>query len=191
MEYYAQDFKLIGIHGKKRSGKDTLFQILSKYIPSTERVAFGDELKRHLEILNPIVHWANNQPFRLNDALTLHGWEQAKELIPEIRRLLQTYATEIIRDKVSEAFWIDKCFEQVREINKNNKRAVITDLRFENEYERIKNERGFLIKIVRQSVNTADTHKSESELPSSLFDLVIHNDGTLEELEERFKAILL
>lgn len=191
MEYYVQNFKLIGIHGKKRSGKDTLFQILNKHVPNVERIAFADELKRHLEILNPIIHFENGRLVHLDEMLNRYGWDRLKELIPEARRLLQVYGTDVIRDNIADSVWVDKCIQKVREINKDNKIAVITDLRFENEYERIKNEGGFLIKIVRPSANNADTHKSESELESSLFDLVIYNDSTLEELEELFKEIFL
>jgi hypothetical protein len=64
---------------------------------------------------------------------------------------------------------------------------VVDDVRFENEAQAIRDLGGKLIKIKRtnQFSTVADDHVSEQELDDSLFDHVIINDGTLEELENK------
>ena len=41
--------KIIGVAGCARSGKDTFFNILQKYIPEVEQVALAFELKKDLD----------------------------------------------------------------------------------------------------------------------------------------------
>jgi ABC-type uncharacterized transport system ATPase subunit len=41
--------KIIGIAGCARSGKDTFFNILKKYLPEVEQVALAGELKKDLD----------------------------------------------------------------------------------------------------------------------------------------------
>ena len=41
--------KIIGVSGCARTGKDTFFNILKKYIPEVEQVALAFELKKDLD----------------------------------------------------------------------------------------------------------------------------------------------
>ena len=69
--------------------------------------------------------------------------------------------------------------------------VVISDCRFLNELEAIKNAGGFLVRIVRPGSfidEEYNKHQSESEMreiSDSLFDLIITNDGSLDELREK------
>lgn len=66
--------------------------------------------------------------------------------------------------------------------------VVIPDVRFKSEMEAIKGRGGKLVRVVRQALNAHVTpHPSEQELlttPDSEFDYVIHNDGTLDQLQQ-------
>lgn len=71
--------------------------------------------------------------------------------------------------------------------------VVVDDVRFENEAKAIRDLGGKLIKIKRSdqsSVVVADDHVSEQELDDSLFDHIINNDGTLEELEDKIDNLI-
>ena len=85
----------------------------------------------------------------------------------------------------------------------------ITDMRFPNELEAIKYRGGITIRIEKpvyrcgctileaedcnkkcsKSVNLE--HESETALDGAVFDYIIHNDGTIEELVEKVKVILV
>lgn len=83
---------------------------------------------------------------------------------------------------------------------------IITDVRFPNELKAIKDRRGIVIRINRiqtKIVNSKDLtdnltaksyfdqHPSETALDNATFDYTINNNGTIEELVEKVKKILI
>jgi hypothetical protein len=76
--------------------------------------------------------------------------------------------------------------------------CVITDVRFENEVQRIKDVGGFCWKINREQAREAvireakaqkrDVHASELGLPDHLFDVVIDNNGALSDFKRRVRT---
>lgn len=74
---------------------------------------------------------------------------------------------------------------------------IITDVRFLNEAQVIKDKGGFLIKIDRPFLNSLDSHSSESsidKISDDMFDYYLYNDKGLSELyfkiEEMFSSIV-
>jgi hypothetical protein len=61
---------------------------------------------------------------------------------------------------------------------------IITDMRYRNEFERVKSEGGITIRINSNRAKIID-HISETDLDDEKFDFVIDNSGTIEELEEQ------
>lgn len=81
---------------------------------------------------------------------------------------------------------------------------IITDMRFPNEIAAVELREGITIRVVRPetkdyfqlknrdgSITHATLHPSETALDDAKFDYVIENDGTLEELVEKVRAILI
>lgn len=68
---------------------------------------------------------------------------------------------------------------------------VIPDLRFPNEYEGIKQRNGLLLRVERDQSEAISYHPSETSLDNHEFDYVIKNNGTLDELSEKVKEILI
>ena len=70
---------------------------------------------------------------------------------------------------------------------------IITDLRFPNELERIKAEKGFTIRVYRN--NVANTEHSELESETALNDYkltyTIYNNGSIDELIQKLRTILI
>ena len=66
---------------------------------------------------------------------------------------------------------------------------VITDMRFPNELEAIKNRDGISIRVNRGPQNSKG-HESETALDSSIFDYTIDNNSTIEDLIAQVKTIL-
>ena len=71
---------------------------------------------------------------------------------------------------------------------------IITDVRFPNEAEAIKEKDGFVIRINRYpqgvSPKLMDLHESETALDEWEFDHVVWNNGTIEDLINQIKEIL-
>jgi hypothetical protein len=94
-----------------------------------------------------------------------------------IRQLLQIFGTEIIREYFGNNFWVLRTL-----LDKDN--IIISDLRFINEYEQVKNNNGIVIYIDRNQI--PGSHRSESEVielfQNNKFDYIINNDGSIENL---------
>ncbi len=175
--------KVIGIHGKIGSGKDTLAQMLIDINGNLERRAFADNLKVIVAILTGVdVKLLHDQNFK-NTYCDLFNMTYGE--------MLQKIGTNYLRsfdDKV----WIKSTFASMLEENN----YVITDVRFKNEAQYIKDNGGILIKIVgdpakiRANSNRDPNHPSEIDLDNwTNWDEIIENDSTIENL--KIKAISL
>ena len=68
---------------------------------------------------------------------------------------------------------------------------IITDTRFENELKAVKKRGGITIRVNRNLEESKDQHESETEIDNEEFDYVIDNNGTIEELIEKVREILI
>lgn len=82
-----------------------------------------------------------------------------------------------------------ECIETALDIYPN---WVITDCRFPNEAQAIKERGGIVVRVNRSESNsTSSKHPSETSLDNWNFDYEIANDDTLPDLEEKVKEMLL
>ena len=176
---------LIGVMGKKRSGKDTFASFLVDGY-GYKRVAFADPLKEALLKVDPII--AERVPgvdygpeIRLSREVERIGWEEAKE-IPEVRRLLQSYGVTI--RSYQPDFWLNLALAQAHVEWLQGNPVVITDVRFPNEADAIKKAGGLLVRVVRPGLASDDTHESETALDDYIHDLLIPNDRDLNWLKK-------
>jgi hypothetical protein len=108
-----------------------------------------------------------------------------------IREFLQFFGSEIMR-KMWEPIWIHSLIKQIQE--EKSELAIITDVRFVNEAQAIKEAGGIIIKLNRKK-KTKDTHVSEEEVdrvPSELIDYQIMNNKknyTVSDLQQEIKNI--
>lgn len=172
---------VLAVAGFARSGKDTLVQYLS-HLYGVRRYALADPIRDALYALNPIVSCSTTgEKYRLQDVVDDEGWDDAKSL-PEIRRLLQVFGTEVGREMFGDTVWIDKACDFIAE---QDYVVAISDLRFLNEYDVLKSRFGLdllTVKIKRPEVGPVNGHVSDSGLSDELFDVVIENDGSLSDL---------
>ena len=120
-------------------------------------------------------------------------------LVPTtIRQLLQEFGTEVGR-QIHNDVWVNALmvdYDKYTSISEfTNKSWIITDLRFPNELEAIKKRNGITIRLTRgiysnDSINI-NAHPSETALDNAEFDYVIDNHGSIEELIEKVKEILI
>lgn len=185
---YKSDTTIIGLSGYARSGKDTVGDYL-KLRHNFEKFAFADKLRECVLALNPIVGVSKTfrsgdggmsvaiGPVRLNEVIEEYGWDGYKESYygDEIRGLLQRMGTEVGRNMIADDIW-------VRELDGKRGNIIVTDMRFPNEYERVKRNGGQVWRINRPGTEPANPHISEVSLDNHDFDVTLTNDGDLEDL---------
>lgn len=135
---------IIGITGVARSGKDTFYSIIKKYLKDKniecERIALADELKKEL---GDFV----DKKFKI-DLNKCDGAD--KELI---RPLMVAYG-KCRRVQTDGKYWTSLVESKIKELKKNNILPIITDIRYieykDDEYAWLKNHNGLLIHISRK-----------------------------------------
>jgi hypothetical protein len=172
---------IIGLTGKKGSGKDTA----AKYLVDNygyERKGFADSLKKSVAALFDI-------PFEKVDEYKIDmGKLPRVEVILDVakpdqttvqysmswREFLQRYGTESHREIFGYDFWVNQVLpvpDHYVDYIKNQK-LVISDVRFDNEAARVRQYGGKIIEIVRPSLaDVKDSHVSE-QTPEPDFQLI-------------------
>ncbi len=174
----------VGLAGVARSGKDSVGKVLIN--EGFQRRSFASPMRQALALLNGHVETPNGF-MPLMDALYMFGgWEGLKERSPDVRGLLQRLGTSVGRGMFGEDFWVDYAFRDL----KFSESYVFTDVRFPNEVEAIRARGGVVWQVVRPGVSAVNGHVSESALKDVVFDAVIHNDGSLEDLSGKVLACL-
>lgn len=103
------------------------------------------------------------------------------------RKLLQFVGTEICRELIS-SYHVDVLIDQIR---KNPGNWVITDARFPNERERLVREFGATLVRIKRPGTVVLNHASENSLGDDEgYDLVVNNNGTIEELHKTALKLL-
>lgn len=193
--------EIVGLSGYARSGKDEAAKVMVEEFGFT-RVAFADKLREVLYALNPIVsytgwkvksteafgRWADMKPgpetyVTVQNVIDSYTWDHYKETEygPEIRRLLQRLGTEAGRQTLWDSIWIDAALTGFDESSK----IVVTDCRFPNEAQAIKDRGGKVVRIERAGVGPAlsadgTAHASETSLDDWNFDYKIPNHKDLD-----------
>ena len=102
------------------------------------------------------------------------------------RKFLQVLGTEFGREMIWEPIWVESCMAKAKAVQ----HACISDCRFDNEAEAIKNAGGIIIHIHRPNVTIAEnSHKSESGISSDLIDFFVINDSDVVEFHKKISAI--
>jgi hypothetical protein len=168
----------VGIIGRARVGKDTAGAWLVDN-RGYRRIGFADALKDAALTLNPIIadHGDDMGPdyYRLSDIVRDYGWEQAKES-HEVRRTLQELGMAI--RAIDSEFWLRAALAKVTEANESGVPAVITDVRFPNEADRLRRAGFHLVYIDRPGVPQLD-HASEGALTAEDADYIVRNTSDL------------
>jgi len=187
---------IIGISGKIGSGKDTAGKIITELMPSFEVKKYADKLKYIVSILiGCSKEELENQNFKMNPCSPewQHAIKHAKTMTP--RLMLQLIGTEGGRDLIHHNIWVNALFADYNHGFNADEEVfsmpdwVITDMRFPNELDAVKQRGGITIRIERGAGNTGD-HPSETALDNAQFDHRLDNNGTLENLRNDIVTIL-
>ena len=195
--------KLIGLYGKARSGKDTVASFLTDTYKNHYQIAFADPLKvAASEAFGiPLDHFHQGEIKELTNPL----WEVSP------RQIAQFFGTEMFRETISKLipnigsdFWIKRLAirlnnEYVPEDQgeyDSNDTMVISDVRFQNEYDWIIENGGSIIHLTRDGADGnigIPNHASEQtiNLHNKERTYVCDNNGTIADLHRNVANILI
>lgn len=180
---------IIGLCGYKNSGKDAVAAYLIKTY-DFERKAFADPLKHSVAALLNIpmqdVDKFKNDPEMYVDLRPNNpGYFSESRL--SFREFLQRYGTEAHRDVFGKGFWLDATLPIKSYVGKS---IVVTDVRFQNEADRIKELGGLLVQVYKPTIDVNDDHPSETEHLKFKFDHTITNRGTMTLLFDKIEMMM-
>ena len=194
---------VIGLHGKKRSGKDTFASFLAQHLKDKRvaRTAFANPLKQMLTDISGVDFFSDedketHQVFTIN----LTKFQEYTDLLLDVsvfyqldefallegfgtlyiytskRKLMQFFGTDICRKYKGDLYWVNKL-----DVPPDADVLIVTDVRFQSEVDKIKSLGGILVEIINPLIESTDTHSSENAvLPS---DWEVYNSGSLNDLE--------
>lgn len=200
---------IIGIHGKKRSGKDTCANIIRKYKgydiyslanPIKEAISYAtkftmDEMNGitvdrentfievNLEQLKNMLYYLNKnyEPLTLCELIdAIQIINNIKDYKFSIRKLMQFIGTDLMVS-VRKTYWLSN-------LSNLNKSIIISDIRQEHEIEFIR-KYGEMI-FINKNTNMVDDHVTERGLIPIDGEIIIDNNGTISDLEQQIKNIL-
>ena len=181
------------------------------WVRYAKAIGFGDRDGQRIMWSNTCTKEEYEEEYRTN-------WQTAYKINLTYRHLLQLLGIECMRNTIHLNGWVNALFSEYK-INYNTYAGeslkdsypnwIITDMRFPNELQAIKSRGGITIRVEKplhrcncttleaedcnrkcsKSVNLE--HESETALDGAVFDYVIHNDGTIKDLIEKVKVILL
>lgn len=180
--------KLIGLVGYPGVGKDEAAKAL--VADGWKRLSFADHVRKAALAIDPIV---GDNSLRLSELVALHGWDAAKRLYPEVRRLLQCIGTEGGRDIHGYNCWVNLVSSEVCEADMAGNDVVITDVRFDNEVSLVDEEMGLLLWVERPGGSTVNDHQSEQQYEwlRTMCKAEIVNDGDVQSLHDAIRQFVV
>lgn len=168
---------LIGICGKRGSGKDTLALRLVERRGFTQ-FAFASPLKEAIR--------------------ALFGFDVEKDKIDPLwgispRSALQVLGTDLIRNQLGELLGLTENVFITRmrhHLLQERGPVVISDVRFPDEVSLVKEMGGIIIKVVRPGI-PGDDHESETSLDDVSPDILLENDSSLEDFLRKIDSLSL
>lgn len=179
---------IIGLTGLAQSGKDTTAEYLvEKY--NFQQISFAAPLKQMAYDIDPLI----TQDSHLATLVDLYGWDRVKTEYPEARRFLQRIGTEGLRKNVDDNFWVNLALKTINDYQAEGKKDfVISDMRFVNEYQTIKDyfpNDLTTIRIMRDGLVVMN-HASELELNQIPEDFTLNNNGSIADLRQNVDDIV-
>lgn len=172
--------QVVGIAGKARAGKDTVAMELCK-LYDCSRYAFANPVK---EAVRCVFGFSDEQ---------LYG--DLKDVVDPFwgvtpRHVLQRFGTEAMRGTFGHDIWLQVARRYVEASDAPI--VIITDVRFENEAAWVRSTGGTVLHILRPETqhlsDEAKKHASEAGIAYADGDLLIDNNGTLDDLRAKVYA---
>jgi len=187
--------KIIAFSGRKQAGKTICSEflkglLLSNGYKDVEIFNFADPLKEDIcmNMFNLSYAQCYGEDHSKNELIDAH-WEN-KQL--SARDLMQLIGTDLFR-KLNKNVWVNALVNKIKKTN--HQVVIVSDCRFPNEIEAIKNNHGLVFRLNRNPHHS--DHISETILDSHCydwqnFDAIINNEHmTVREQYEKLKKLML
>ena len=186
---------LIGIMGKKGSGKDTV----SDYLVANyqfHKLAFADPIKQVAQIMFDFNEQQLNGEFKetIDKRWGISPREVFQKLGTEFGQFDLPKYFPTLGEKVNRNFWVERLKIEYYKLPKNSN-VIVSDVRFNHEIEEIKKMGGKIIYIERNDRiwENQDSHLSEKEmekLDRNLFDIRVDNNDCKQKLFDNINKLI-
>lgn len=190
---------IIGLSGIQGAGKDTVGEILiNEY--GFVKLSFAGALK---DAISALFGWPRDMLEGATEESrvwreTVNEYWAEKTNIPDFtpRKALQYIGTDLLRNQLCKDIWACIVESKITEMLKFNPNTniVITDCRFTNEFVILKKfDSTRIVKIERNNLNQTNipTHSSETEWTDYPFDIILPNNGSIEDLKKLIKEVII
>lgn len=166
---------LIGLHGKARSGKDSIAtELIKNGSCFFSVVSFVEPLKR---IVMDLFSMDREQVYGdAKDEVDPRYKKSPRQILQEVGTAMRVIYKDI---------WVDYALRRSRELQMCGYSVIITDLRYKNEFEAIRNADGYIWKVVRLDENGNPVNLIEAKLQAHASEVDL--DGLS---DEEFDAVL-
>lgn len=173
---------LIVLAGRKGSGKDTAAEALVSQ--GYEVVKFAGALKA---MLRTFLEYVNVPSAEIERAIEgdLKEFPLNRLGGQTMRYAMQTLGTEWGRDLIHQDIWVNACVDRCQALLRSGKKVVVTDARYENEVNALRNIDARIYRIVRPSSIAVDPHPSEAFIDRLRADAAFVNDSTIPALHKQ------
>ena len=173
---------IVGLAGRKRVGKDSIADILM------HEYGFGSD--SFATPIRDFVYGLTEGPDRVESG------DRKEDLISWLgcsrRELMQTLGTEWGRKMIHPDIWINALRHRIAKYPASHTcPLVITDIRFEDEAQAVRDMGGWVVHVRRPGLPQTDTHESEADLQIQKVDGLIYNDGDLTALESTVRNAVI
>ncbi len=169
---------VIGLHGAKGSGKDYFYQVVKQMYPKKDirKIAYADPIKHKVMFLFGLSSEYEYDQFKRTTVTYDVGGktieQDGRHIVREIGMMMRDY------DPGQFVRYVESSIKA-----SPNSIWCITDLRFHNELDSIRQLNGKVVKIKRAGFGY-DGHITETEFEDSECDYVIYNDSNLLDMYE-------
>ena len=179
MEFQNRNPKIYVIAGHARNGKDSVASAILKEYEKNGKKGINLQFSYYIkEYVKKITDWDGNDDTKP-------------------REMLQQVGTELIRNQIDSTLFIRRIIDDIKVYSYFFDVITISDARFDKELESLKQvfPEIYCIRVQRpgfeQVLGKLENHDTEKGLVKvELYDKIICNDGSLEELGEKVKAML-
>ena len=202
---------LMGLCGKARSGKDTVASIAMNHMADADaeeawdwvvaKESFAAPIKSMVAMLLDFFGIAS---IMNREEMSVYLDGDAKEnkidaIGASPRELMQTLGAEWGRDIINPNIWLTCIanrlpnYEEAAKHGHKGAMIFVTDVRFDNEAEIIRNLGGTIVQIdsgARKLEDVERCHSSEGGVSPHLIDVTIDNSGSIEELSDKVRVLL-
>jgi len=150
---------LIGLVGFSGAGKNTFSEIILDFriknkatLLGIKELSFAYALRKDLDSF-------------IYDRIGISAFTKDPKEKEIIRPLLVCWGTEVIRNNIDENYWINSLKNYLEINRKTDIYSIITDVRFENELNWIKSEKGVCIFVEREGVGPKNSDELNFTAP--------------------------